>query len=159
MRLTTARKPTRAKRPVAKTKTGRPRPKLAAKDKLRAAAQFGYRDVVEELLAKGHDPNGEPGLTTPLSMACFHRNVAIVRILLAAGANPNHRAETGSAPLVYAVTSGSKRTVVMVRMLLDAGADPDPAAYRGLSLIKWCARDPKLAEVKDVLEQATAARA
>lgn len=91
-------------------------------------------------------------------MACFHRNVAIVRALLAAGADPNFATATDSAPLLYAVTSGSKRTIEMVRMLLDAGADPDPPAYRGMSLIAWCARDPRLHDIQAVLEQAVAAR-
>src|SRR5215207_6376953 len=104
---TTVRKPTRARRPVPKTKSGRPRPALRSKDKLRWAAQLGYREVVEELLAKGHDPNVEQAGSTPLAMACFHRNVAIVRALLTAGADPNFGSST--APLVYAITSGSKR--------------------------------------------------
>jgi hypothetical protein len=149
---TTVRKPTHARRPAPKTKSGRPRPALRTKDQLRWAAQLGYRDVVEELLAKGHDPNVEQAGSTPLAMACFHRNVAIVRSLLAAGANPNFG--TSTAPLVYAVTSGSKRTLEMVEMLLEAGANPNPPAYRDLSLIEWCARDPRLAEVQAVLEAA-----
>jgi ankyrin repeat protein len=151
---TTIRKPTHARRPAPKTKSGRPRPALRTKDKLRWAAQLGYRDVVEDLLAKGQDPNVEQGGSTPLSMACFHRNIAIVRALLAAGADPNFRAATGSAPIVYAATSGSKRAAEMAQLLIDAGADPNPRAYRDLSLIEWCARDPKLADVKAVLEQA-----
>jgi ankyrin repeat protein len=155
-RPTAVRKPTRARRPAPKTKSGRPRPKLNAKDKLRWAAQLGYRDIVEELLAKGQNPNVEQAGSTPLAMACFHRNIAIVRALLAGGADPNFRAATGSAPIVYAVTSGSKRTIEMVQMLLDAGADPNPPSYRDLSLIEWCSRDPRLAGVKDVLESAAA---
>lgn len=148
----TARKNQRTKAKPKPAKVGRPRAKLASKDKLRWAAQLGYRDVVEELLAKGENPNVDQGGSTPLAMACFHRKVAIVRVLLAAGADPNFAVDT--PPLVYAVTSGSKRAVEMVRMLLDAGAKPNPPAYRGLSLIAWCARDSRLAEIKGVLERA-----
>lgn len=144
----------RAKRPAK-----RKRPPLRGEDTLRWAAQLGYRDVVEQLLASGHDPNVEQGGSSPLAMACFHRKVPIVRALLAAGANPNFRAQTDTAPLVYAITSGSKRAIEMVRMLLDAGADPDPPAYRDLSLIEWCARDPSLQDIRVVLERAVAARA
>ncbi len=103
--------------------------------------------MVEELLTKGANPNVDQGGSTPLEMACFHRKVAIVRVLLDAGADPNFTSATGSAPLVNAVTSGSKRAVDMVRMLLAAGAAPNPPAYRGMSLIEWCARDTRLADV------------
>jgi hypothetical protein len=55
---------------------------------------------------------------------------------------------------VFAVTSGSKRTPEMLQMLLDAGADPDPPAYRGMGLIAWCRRDPKLEPYVAILERA-----
>jgi hypothetical protein len=38
-------------------------------------------------------------------------------------------------------------------------ADPNPRAYRDLSLIEWCARDQRLADVKIELERAAAAPA
>lgn len=119
---------------------------------------MGERDEVEALLAAGADPNEVDGTSTALDMACFHRKVPIVRILLQAGASPNGRPDTISAPLVHAVTSGSKRTAEMVRMLLDAGAEPNPPAYRGMTLIEWCRVDPKLAEVTAMLEAAVKGR-
>lgn len=125
---------------------------------LRWAAQLGKREDVEALLAAGADPNEVDGTATALDMACFHRKVPIVRILLQAGASPNGRPDTTSAPLVHAVTSGSKRATEMVRMLLDAGAEPNPPAYRGMTLIEWCRVDPKLADVAAMLEEAVRAR-
>jgi ankyrin repeat protein len=124
---------------------------------LRWAAQLGDRARLTELLAAGADPNEIDGTTTPLAMACFHRKVPIVRALLEAGASPSLCVPGGSPPLLDAVQSKSKRTTEMVQMLLAAGAEPNPMAYRGMTLIEWCARDGKLAEVKALLEAAVAA--
>ena len=122
------------------------------------AAQLGETEQVKALLAKGVDPNEVDATSTPLCMACFHRKVPIVRLLLAAGANPSFHASSDSAPLVNAVQSGSKRTLEMVRMLLDAGAEPNPPAYRGMTLIEWCGRDPALAGVRELLASHVARR-
>lgn len=62
----------------------------------------------------------------------------------------------GSQPIVYAVTSGSKRTAEMLQMLLAAGADPNPPAYSGMRLIQWCRRNSKLAGYVAILERAAA---
>lgn len=105
------------------------------------AAQFGTEADVRAVLAAGADVDESDGSRTPLTMACFHRKVASVRALLAAGASPTRSYHPqGPQPIVYAVTSGSKRTAEMLELLLDAGADPDPPAYRDLTLIAWCRR-------------------
>ena len=136
-----------------------PRKKKVKPGALRSAAQFGQTEEVKALLAAGADPNeidyvlGTPN-STALCMACFHRKVPIVRILLAAGADPN--LAVTSPPLVYAMTSGSKRTAEMVRMLLDAGAEPNPIAYRGQRIIEYCRHKPDLAEAIELLETAQA---
>ena len=138
-----------------------PRKKKVKRGALRSAAQFGKRDEVAALLAAGVDPNeidevlGMPG-STALCMACFHRKVPIVKLLLAAGADPNLAPPTGSAPLVYAMTSGSKRTAEMVRMLLDAGAEPNPVAYRGQRILEYTKGKPELDEARGLLEAALA---
>ena len=123
------------------------------------AAQFGSQTDVAQVLAAGAVVDESDGHRTPLTMACFHRKVASVRVLLAAGASPALAASAGGTqPIVYAVKSGSKRTAEMLELLLAAGADPDPPAYRGLRLIEWCRRDPKLQAYVAILERAAAAR-
>jgi ankyrin repeat protein len=134
------------------------RPRSPKPGALSDAAQFGTEADVKAALASGADVNECVGTRTPLGMACFHRKVASVRALLAAGASPTHSAPHGSPPIVLAVTSGSKRTEEMLQMLLDAGADPDPPAYRDMTLIEWCRFDPKLTGYVAVLERAAAAR-
>lgn len=147
------RAPTRKRTPAPRKTPARSRaPKPGA---LIDAAQFGTADDVKAVLAAGADVDESDGIRTPLAMACFHRKVASVRVLLAAGASPTHSySPRGSHPIVYAVTSGSKRTAEMLQMLLDAGADPDPPAYRDHTLIEWCRRDVKLHAYVAILEAA-----
>lgn len=54
----------------------------------------------------------------------------LVRILLAAGADPNARNEYGHTLLGFTVTCDRERYIDVVRQLLAAGADPDPAEAR-----------------------------
>jgi ankyrin repeat protein len=126
---------------------------------LRWAAQFGKTAEVQALLASGADPNEVDATSTPLAMACYHRKVPIVRMLLAAGADPNLAPGGGSAPLVYAMTSGSKRVAEMVRMLLEAGAEPNPPAYRNQRLIQMCKDRADVADARALLEAAVEAAA
>lgn len=132
---------------------------------IREAAQFGSADDVKAFLDAGWPPDTRDGLLpslpselglTALAMACFHKKPAIVKLLLDAGADPNLRST--SMPLVYAVTSKSKRAIEMVRLLLAAGAHPDPDAYRDKNLIDYISGDPKLADIHALLVAAKAAR-
>jgi ankyrin repeat protein len=63
---------------------------------------------------------------TPLIAACDRGNTAVVRALLAAGADPNFTAADGESPLKSAVPSpGGAVDLELFDLLLDAGACPN----------------------------------
>src|SRR5437867_5053758 len=92
---------------------------------LEKAAQEGDAAEVKRLLASGADPNDRGGVFgSPLNSAVLRKgNVEIVRMLVAAGANPSGRAQEGNAcwtpPLLSAASRGD---IEITRALLDAGA-------------------------------------
>ncbi len=151
-----------AKKQVAKPKVvtrtpGLKQPRGTRWNHIRDAAQFGSVADVQLFLDAGWPVDTLDVSATALGMACFHKKPAIVKQLLAAGANPSLDVY-GSTPLMYAVASKSKRTLEMVQMLLEAGADPNSKGYRDKSLIDWIARDPKLVDVHALLVAARDAR-
>jgi uncharacterized protein len=78
-------------------------------------------DSVVLLLRYGADVNrwDEEHETTPLLNAVFNNNIDAVRILLAAGADPNVRDDEGFSPLRFCVQQGY---LEMARLLLLCGA-------------------------------------
>lgn len=66
---------------------------------------------------------------TALRLAAARDQKAMVKLLLAAGADPNERSEAGPA-LIVAARDGY---VDVAKMLLDAGADPDA---RGMKMLQ-----------------------
>lgn len=82
----------------------------------------GPIDAVVLLLRHGADPNGwdETRDATPLLMAVMIKHVEAVRILLAAGADPNVRGSEGDSPLRFCAQEG---LLEMARLLLHCGAD------------------------------------
>lgn len=87
------------------------------------------------LLAHGADPNGEGRGRTWLMVAASRGDAALVRELLARGADANRRAAYGLTVLqqvvVHARAKGgreARRYAEVVRALLDAGADVNAAA-------------------------------
>lgn len=91
---------------------------------------------VQELLAGGADPNGDPEyakcVMSPLAIAASKEYLDLVRLLLRQGANPNQEGQGRYFPLLHAVlgqygqehTNGRpeiRRTIVT--LLLDAGAN------------------------------------
>ena len=59
---------------------------------------------------------------TPLALACDNGNPGMVKLLLAAGADPGAAVETGETTLMTCARTGDAEAV---RRLLDAGADPN----------------------------------
>lgn len=100
---------------------------------LMIAASEGYVEVVRQLLGAGADVHltdqsiarGGGGLTA-LSYACLAERVEAARLLLEAGANPNHRQKNGSTILDMACSAGiGSPGPELVRPLLEAGGDPN----------------------------------
>lgn len=91
---------------------------------LELAADRGDLAEVERLIAAGADIEGNDGTLSPLLQAAsYEKNVAIVRVLLAAGANPNGKGKRAgmcwASPLGRATSSGN---AAATRLLLEAGA-------------------------------------
>jgi ankyrin repeat protein len=66
-------------------------------------------DAISLLLERGANPNGSaaPGSLTPLLMAAPDPDPAVVKLLLAYGANPRIGGEGGKTPLTQAVSGGA----------------------------------------------------
>jgi ankyrin repeat protein len=77
-----------------------------------------------------------------LMLAASRNRVKMVRLLLAAGGDPNTRLEYGATPLMAAATWGSTETA---RVLLEAGADPNFTDEEGLTAldmaVQMCHKD------------------
>jgi ankyrin repeat protein len=83
------------------------------------------------LLEHGADPNGDPAnpfRVRPVHAAAAHRDAAALRLLLAAGADPEARQQGGLTPMHTAVHN---RDEAIVRLLIEHGADPAPRADDG----------------------------
>ncbi|KAL4786881.1 ankyrin repeat-containing domain protein [Aspergillus varians] len=68
------------------------------------AAHYNLNRLVEELLARGYDPNiTDINGSTPLALAVRHANINIVTALIRAGASVNPVDNKGRAPLHWAI--------------------------------------------------------
>lgn len=121
---------------------------------LNGAAFHGHWQLAQFLLETGADPNapladtGETPLHSAASVANRPAHDHVVRVLLAAGADPTARTLQGAAtdafmrdartraetPLHRAAAFGSP---AMVRLLLDAGAAPDAKDAHGDTPLSW----------------------
>jgi ankyrin repeat protein len=105
------------------------------------------------LIDRGADPNARNwDDVTPLHQGVRRRNLAVVEVLLARGADVNARDRgRGSTPLRRAVSgtgaSGTAGTSALMlplaRLLLEHGADPEAKDKRGATVLA-SARDPDL---------------
>ena len=92
-------------------------------DDFTQAAGEGNLTVVKQMLKDGisADETGEADWTA-LYIATYNGHFEIVKLLIAAGADPNKRMrDDGSSPLIVA---SEHENADMVRYLLDHGADP-----------------------------------
>jgi ankyrin repeat protein len=85
------------------------------------AAKSGKDVIVEQLLDRGADPN-TPGVIQTASWNGGDSNVKIVQLLLAFGANPNAKSQSGATPLCQAAAGGH---LEQMRLLLTRDADPN----------------------------------
>jgi len=102
---------------------------------LYCAAAGGHVDTVKILLqaiqAKQQHhliDTGNAHHATPLFIAAQHNHVAVMQLLLGAGASVECKSDTGATPLFVAAQNGN---VAGVRLLLDKGADIDAAEQVG----------------------------
>jgi ankyrin repeat protein len=92
---------------------------------------IGSERIAAALLARGApaDSVSKVGVTPLLGAVARPDSIAVARLLVAAGANVNHRRKVPIGPLgeasvlAIAVTGGDRRTI---RLLLDAGAELNP---------------------------------
>ncbi|KAL8789300.1 MAG: hypothetical protein Q9213_001223 [Squamulea squamosa] len=129
-------------------KSGRPGWRLEVA--MEEAARFGYLDCLKGLidagadlnkavrfmLEKGANPNITGGkiwlgnVSTPLQMAAYRGNLAVVNLLLEHGANPNIQGGDLGNALIASIwhaqsISASTGSLEVVRTLLQHGASPD----------------------------------
>jgi ankyrin repeat protein len=107
-------------------------------DPARARALIGHTDV------NGAGPDG----MTALHWAVHRDDLALARLLLAAGASAQARNRYGVMPLSLACTNGD---AAMVELLLAAGADPNAPLRGGETPLMTAARTGRLGPVKALL--------
>lgn len=98
---------------------------------LHVAAEYYHLKVIRELLARGANPNQTNRyVQTPLWQAAWqsHRDGAVARVLVAAGAKMEVGDHDGTTPLSHAVDNGH---TVFAKTLLELGANPDAQSLGG----------------------------
>lgn len=84
---------------------------------------LGDREIVQQMLDLGADPNDGGRLASPpLSAAAACGHLHIVRLLLERGADPNIRDCCGESPLDYAAKAPAPG--LMIALLVEHGALP-----------------------------------
>jgi ankyrin repeat protein len=97
------------------------------------AVFFGHRELVEDLLARGADvnaPSANAQRVAALHSAVARSNVALARLLLQRGANPNAPQAGGFTPLHAAAFHGRRE---IVDLLLAHGAHPATKTAEGIT--------------------------
>jgi ankyrin repeat protein len=94
---------------------------------IEAAVFDRHADVVAELLRQGADPNAFEN-ESALGLAASSGDVAILKMLLSAGADVNRGSFVGETPLMAAALTGE---LECARLLLEAGADVNAKSAMG----------------------------
>lgn len=87
---------------------------------------------------------------TPLFIAVALNNLAIVEILLMAGAEPNKTYKDGTSPLQAAVIKGNEH---MVEILINHGADINHSNNRGETALMLAAKNGRNTIVSELLSK------
>jgi hypothetical protein len=106
-------------------------------------------EEVERLIRAGAPVNYGSGAGTPLNLAAYNNDLAVVQLLVAAGAriNTQHRAPQEESSLELAIRSPNGDPLQMVRLLVAHGADvdaetegaeADPGSSPQLAAIRRC---------------------
>jgi len=116
------------------------------KTPLYLAVENAHADVVCYLLRKGANPNvrDERGLETPLHVAAYYGEIAIMKCLIKYGADVNARDILRRTPLHFA------RHPDVATLLLRRGADPNAEDLNGRTPLHY-ATEERLADVVKVL--------
>ncbi len=113
---------------------------------LMRAVVFGYKDIVELLLAHRTNVNAQD-ITgdTALMKAASNGYKDIVKMLLASGADGNAQDEYGNTALIVAASGGNK---AIVEMLIVHGADVNAKDNKGNTALT----PAKMSGFKDIIE-------
>ncbi|WP_432753469.1 ankyrin repeat domain-containing protein [Streptomyces sp. JL2001] len=111
----------------------------------------GDNDAVVRALRAGESPEATDEGETALYRAAVANEAGIVRVLLAAGADPGRGSgeEAGDLPLCGAACGGHGE---VVRALLGAGARPDQEESYGFTAMDWAVRLGHAETVRILLE-------
>jgi hypothetical protein len=108
-----------------------------------------HNDAAEavRLLRQGADPNeGRFGGLPPVILAAARQDVALVRLMVAKGADPNVRDRSGSTALMWGAFNDSG-DAAMVEALIALGADPLASNKAGDTALDWALRRGETAAV------------
>jgi len=108
------------------------------RDAFLRAVQSGDGNAAAAMIQQGADVNArEANGTSALHWAVYHRDVALVKRLLAAGAKVAVVNDFGSSPMQEAAITGNK---AVIKLLLDAGANVESANAEGQTALMAVAR-------------------
>lgn len=99
---------------------------------LRMAAIAGVEVAVKLHIARGDDLDArDNGGATPLMLASARRKKGVVRLLLAAGANPELLDSEGRGALAYSEKGGCSECIALLRAALDAFGQVNESGVSG----------------------------